>query len=139
LAKNAAFDLKLRVPEWCEEASMEVNGAKQNTACRPGTWAAISRTWSSGDRVTMHLPMHPRLVPVDTQHPNRAAVMVGPVVLVRENQTHMLTGGAEVSQWLESSGSPMEYHTKPQPAGSFVPFYRTGENSGYGMYFDLES
>jgi DUF1680 family protein len=140
LAKSVAFDLKLRVPEWCAEASVDVNGSRESVACRPGTWAVVSRKWNSGDRVTFHVPMHPKLVPIDAQHPNRAAVIVGPVVLVRENSSRFITGHADVSQWLEASGSPMEFRTKPQPVpGPFVPFYRTAQNSGYGMYFDFES
>jgi hypothetical protein len=138
-AKSAAFDVKLRIPEWCEGAWVEVNGSKQDAVCRPGRWAVIQRTWRPGDRLTIHLPMRPRLVRIDPQHPNRVAMVVGPVVLVREHGSRMVTGAGDPAQWLEPSGEPLQYLVKPQPAGRFVPFYRVPENRGYGMYFDLES
>ena len=63
---------------------MKVNGAAQNIACQPGTWAVISRTWAPGDRVTIQIPMQLALAPIDEQHPRRVALTYGPVVLVRD-------------------------------------------------------
>jgi DUF1680 family protein len=139
LSKSLVFDLKLRVPEWCPSASVSVNGVPHSAACSPGKWAVLSRKWNSGDRVAVRLPTQPRLVPVDAQHPHRAAVIVGPVVLVRENDSRIATGGRDIADFLAATGGPLEYRVKPQPAGEFVPFYRVGENTGYGMYFDFES
>jgi hypothetical protein len=138
--RSAAFGLKLRIPEWCMSASIEVNGSKQDVVCQPGKWALVERRWNSGDRLTLRIPMSLRLVPVDQQHPKRAAVMQGPVVLVRLHDPTMFTGGRDPSQWMHPSGRPLEYHIQPQPSGPFVPFYQVGGyTTAYGMYFDLKS
>ena len=46
-------------------------------AVRPGDWAGLERTWRDGDVVEIRIPMEPRMVPVDRQHPRRVAVVRG--------------------------------------------------------------
>jgi hypothetical protein len=136
--KSTAFSLKFRVPEWCEGMSVEVNGSKQDIAARPGTWATLRQRWNRGDLVKVRLPMSPRLVPIDKQHPDRVAVMVGPVVLVRENESRTAVMERDPSKMLPS-GEPLEYRVQAEPSRPFVPFYRVGEGALYGMYFDLQT
>jgi len=134
--KSAAFNLKFRVPQWCEGLSVEVNGSKQNVAARPGSWAILERTWNRGDVVNVRISMSPRFVPIDKQHPHRVAVVVGPVVLVRENESSSAAMELDPSKILPS-GEPLEYRVPAQPDRPLVPFYRVGEGALYGMYFDL--
>jgi DUF1680 family protein len=54
--------LALRVPAWCEEASLNVNGQAVERGATGGTYAVIERTWQSGDVVELELPMLPRLI-----------------------------------------------------------------------------
>jgi len=53
------FPLLLRVPGWCEGASVEVNGRTPTSApaLAPGTYVQIERAWQDGDHVSLHLPM----------------------------------------------------------------------------------
>ena len=51
-----AFPLHLRIPGWCHGASIKVNG-KHVDATPTGGYAVLNRTWTSGDRVELHLPM----------------------------------------------------------------------------------
>jgi len=137
--KSTAFNLKFRVPVWCPGASVEINGSKQEVVCKPGTWATLGRRWNAGDLVKITIPMRPRLVPIDKQHPGRVAVMVGPVVLVRENESRMVAGERDTSKWILPSGEPLGYRVPSQPTPRFVPFYRVGEGASYGMYFDVDA
>jgi len=134
---SAVFDLKFRVPQWSDGLSIEVNGSKQSVASRPGTWATVERKWAAGDVVKVTVPMRPRLVPVDKQHPNRVAVVVGPVVLVREIESSLAVADRDPSKWLSSRGA-LEYRA-PSQFGSYVPFYRVGAGTAYGMYFDVQT
>ena len=118
--------------------SFEINGSKQNVAARPGTWATLKRKWNRGDLVKVRLPMSPRFVPIDKQHPDRVAVVVGPVVLVRENESRAAVMERDLSKLLRS-GEPLEYRVQAQPNRPFVPFYRVGEGASYGMYFDVDT
>jgi DUF1680 family protein len=136
---KVAFDLKFRVPRWSKGVIVKINGEQQNVACEPGTWALIHRTWASGDRVTLQLPMQIAFAPIDEQHPHRVAVTYGPVVLVRNQDPILVPKGSDASQWIVAKGQPLEFSGLTQPHGSFLPFYKVGMGTPYNMYFDLES
>lgn len=87
-APRKAIALRLRIPGWADRAAIRVNGQRHAGAARPGTYAAIRRTWSRGDTVELDVPMRPRLM---VAHPKvrslrgRVAVMRGPVVYCLES------------------------------------------------------
>lgn len=60
VARPVDFSLWLRIPAWCEGASVRVNGEELCTFCQPGSFAEVRRTFSAGDVVELHLPMKPR-------------------------------------------------------------------------------
>ncbi|MGI8880787.1 MAG: glycoside hydrolase family 127 protein [Jatrophihabitans sp.] len=53
------WTLSLRVPEWCEEATVSVAGGASEPVS-PG-YATVRRRWQSGDQVALVLPMPVRL------------------------------------------------------------------------------
>jgi DUF1680 family protein len=72
----------VRIPSWAgSETILTVNGKRVEEAVRPGTFAAIRRTWKDGDRVELEFAMSRRLEAVDAAHPDLVALMNGPVVL----------------------------------------------------------
>ena len=58
----ARFPLWLRVPGWCENAEIKVNGTAQAQA-KAGTFAVLNREWKDGDVVSARFPMTPRVLP----------------------------------------------------------------------------
>jgi hypothetical protein len=56
-----AFPLKFRIPAWCAKPVVKVNDKKQG-GVKPGTFLTLARTWTSGDVVTVDLPMPLRAV-----------------------------------------------------------------------------
>lgn len=52
-----AFPLSLRIPGWCEGASVRVNGRQIAVPASAGSYCTVRRTWHTGDVVTLHLPM----------------------------------------------------------------------------------
>jgi uncharacterized protein len=132
------FDLKFRVPRWAKGANVKVNGVEQSIDCRPGTWAVIRRTWNSGDRVSLQFPMQLRLLPIDPQHPNRVALMFGPVVLVRNQDPILIPKGTDPSAWVVPQGGPLQFSAPAQPHGAFLPFYKVPQGTPYSMYFELQ-
>jgi DUF1680 family protein len=137
--KPVKFSLKFRVPGWTNGAWASVNGIKQDIECRPGTWAAVNRTWNAGDRMEIHLPMKLAFVPIDQQHPYRVAAVYGPVVLVRDQETVLVPNVNDISKWIVSKGEGLEFHAENRTTAGFVPFYQLRARTGYRMYFDLES
>jgi DUF1680 family protein len=75
------FAIQLRIPSWTKDPSVSVNGKRQPLELKPGTFAAIRRTWKTGDRIELHLPMTTRLEAIDPQHPETVALLYGPLVL----------------------------------------------------------
>jgi hypothetical protein len=88
-SRPETFAVFLRIPEWAEGASLTLNGTRDSRKLQPGTFAEIRREWKSGDRIELELPLKMRLEPVDAQHPDRVALVSGPLAL-------MALGGANL-------------------------------------------
>jgi len=78
-SRPAQFPVNLRIPAWADGASVTVNGKRQGA--QPGSFAQIVRQWKTGDRIDLELPLKARLEPIDAQHPDVVALLVGPLVL----------------------------------------------------------
>ena len=55
------FALYLRIPAWAKGTTVEVNG-KDVSGVNAGTYLEIARTWKSGDRVRLDMPMRVQLI-----------------------------------------------------------------------------
>lgn len=56
-AKPVKFPLYLRIPSWCTNASVMVNGAPVNVSVNGASYAKIEKNWQKGDVVELVLPM----------------------------------------------------------------------------------
>jgi DUF1680 family protein len=85
------WSLFLRIPAWCENTSLTVNGEKSDTVCNPGTYAEINRLWHNGDRIELDLPMTPRIIEPDIRIDDirsSLALECGPFVYCIEEADH---------------------------------------------------
>jgi len=82
LAKPAEFGISLRVPYWCKNAQLTVNGKKEKIIAANG-YATIRRKWKTGDRISLTLPMTPR-IEATADDPNVIAMLRGPLVLAAD-------------------------------------------------------
>ncbi|MET3880327.1 beta-L-arabinofuranosidase domain-containing protein [Chitinophaga sp. OAE865] len=57
--KAVVFPLELRIPAWCEEASVLLNGEKLRTA-KGGQVITVNRNWNNNDQLVLQLPMQVR-------------------------------------------------------------------------------
>lgn len=55
--ENVTFPLYLRIPSWCKNASITVNGEKLNADLIAGKYARITREWSDADEIVLTVPM----------------------------------------------------------------------------------
>ena len=78
--KSARFPAYLRIPRWCRNATVAVNGKRLTAPVDAGTFLRIERTWNAGDQVTLDVPMTFRLVLGRKKQAGRVAVMRGPLV-----------------------------------------------------------
>jgi uncharacterized protein len=85
-SEPAEFTLHLRIPAWAKSAKVAVNG-KVVEGAKPGEYLAIHRRWSSGDAVSLNLPMAPEVLasnPRVADNLGRVAVQRGPIVYCME-------------------------------------------------------
>ena len=82
------FTLHLRIPGWCRNAALSVNGEAVDlaSATRDG-YAALTRDWTAGDQVRLDLEMaveRVRAHPEVRQDAGRVALMRGPLLYCLE-------------------------------------------------------
>ncbi|WP_432156238.1 beta-L-arabinofuranosidase domain-containing protein [Streptomyces sp. bgisy153] len=77
---RGTWALRIRIPGWTGGATVSVNGVAQDIPATPGGYATLTRAWTSGDTVTVRLPMRTVVRPANDD-PDVAAVTYGPVVL----------------------------------------------------------
>jgi DUF1680 family protein len=101
------FELALRIPRWCRDFRVDVNGTAIASAPDRG-YAAIDREWQSGDTVTLSLAMpimrmvsHPHI----RQDSGRVALQRGPIVYCVEE----VDNGAALASITLPSDSPLTY------------------------------
>jgi len=79
-ARPERFTLRLRLPAWCEEPGLSVNGQAVAEGLQPGAYALLQREWKAGDRVELTLPMRPRWLAGDHGNGGLFCLVRGPVV-----------------------------------------------------------
>jgi uncharacterized protein len=81
--QERSFTVKLRIPEWCQNASLSVNGEPQERLTIRNGYAQTHQHWQSGDVIELNLPMEVQRVEA---HPSveacvgRVAIQRGPIV-----------------------------------------------------------
>jgi hypothetical protein len=76
-AKNIEFPLYLRIPCWCINAGIKINGHEYDGNFLPGEMIRIQRIWNPGDKIELNLPMK---INLSTWNNSSVAVERGPLV-----------------------------------------------------------
>lgn len=128
--KPAQFPLYLRIPGWCQGASVKVNGADAGIQSRPLQFIQVNQTWADGDTVTLTLPMNVN-VRRWAQNGNSASVDFGPLSFsLKIGEKYVDNGGTE--QWPEQdvfATTPWNYGLildSSDPAKSFEVVHKPG-------------
>ena len=147
MGEEARFAVKIRVPGWVEGMAVTVNGEDLAVACVPGKWAVVDRVWRDGDEIGVRLPMALRAVAVDRQHPQRAALVCGPVVLAQDEaccrRPFSIAPETALETRLVREGRSLRFritNTIPERHSRYLtPLYEFPENWPYWVYFDLRA
>jgi DUF1680 family protein len=97
-SRAAQFPLRLRIPGWCAQPKVTVNGQPLDVACPKGSFLTISRQWRAGDRVELELPMAWRLVRGRKLQEGRVAVLRGPVLFCVNPARNAALQGVDLKQ-----------------------------------------
>ncbi len=103
----ARFPLRLRVPAWATQATVQVAGEAPFSVAA-GSFRRVERTWRAGDTVTLTLPMPLRL---ERRYQNSVAVRRGPLVLALKigEDFRLLHGEAPHADWSVHPATPWNY------------------------------
>ncbi len=134
-ARPNRMAMRLRIPGWLQSApTVKLNGKVLDASAAPGSYLTLNRTWKTGDKVEMELPMH---LHVETMpdDPQMQAFLYGPLVLAGDlggdgltqanvMGPNMRVGAANTVQ----SGSPLgpSNRTPPVPAIDIPTFRAAG-------------
>jgi hypothetical protein len=85
------YTIMLRVPAWCQDATLTINGEPSDQSLTPGSYVALHRSWQVGDQVELRLPMPVRYMeshPHVTENAGRVALTRGPLLYCVEGVDH---------------------------------------------------
>lgn len=109
--KKQALSLYLRIPEWCDNATVKVNGESVDIATKANTYAQVNRVWKKGDVVELDMEMKVKLLesnPLVEETRNQTVVKCGPLVYCLESMD--IEGGKKIDNVLIPAD--MQFTTK---------------------------
>ena len=122
-----SFTLFLRVPDWCSEPSLLVNGCKHSAEVNADGFLEIDGIWEPSDSITLQLPMKVHTsVLSDNNHKHPVFIERGPLVFSKkidfmwyETQERGYTPLPEGWHWYEASANVNFLHHEAQKAFDF--------------------
>ena len=128
--KPVAFPLYLRIPSWCNGASITVNGMDAASSIKPGSYAKLNATWKSGDRIQLKLPMQLNLH-VWQRNKNSMSVNYGPLTFsLKIEEQYVQKDSKSTTQW----DSKWQEHADATPWPAYEIYAASPWN--YGLLFN---
>jgi hypothetical protein len=131
--ENTVFPLYLRIPGWCTNPSLQINGRKVNVNGVPGSYFRIEREWIDGDMVVLRLPME---LGIRTWQVNQNSVSVdyGPMTFsLKIEEEYMKLNSVETAIW----DSRWQEGADPEKWPSFE--INPVSHWNYGLIVDVEN
>jgi DUF1680 family protein len=83
-AEPTEFTLRLRLPGWCQDWELGVNGEEQDMRLDDKGYLVVDRVWSPGDEVELKMDMPVRIVVDALGNMGRVALARGPLVFAAD-------------------------------------------------------
>lgn len=118
-----AFSLRLRIPEWCDDATVEINGESVDTDHDGYGYLELDRTWEN-DQITLSLAQridHMGAHPAVEADAGKVALMRGPLVYCLE----AIDNDRPLHQYVIHPTDPVESEYRENPLD--------GDDSGKGV------
>jgi hypothetical protein len=84
-APKKRFAFKLRLPNWCPNPVIQVNGKRTSLKAANNGYAVLRRKWSAGDRIEARFPLTSRKLAGDHKNEGKVAFLHGPLVLAADD------------------------------------------------------
>ncbi|MDE3181868.1 MAG: glycoside hydrolase family 127 protein [Bacteroidota bacterium] len=130
--KSVQFPLYLRVPGWCNNATVSVNGKSVNVEAKAGSYIRLENNWKKGDVVELTLPMQVVLQQW-TKNKNSVSVNYGPLTFSLKIKEYYKKMDAKDAAEKDSKWQPTADQSK-WPAYEIYP----ASMWNYGLYLTKE-
>ncbi|SFD26553.1 Beta-L-arabinofuranosidase, GH127 [Chitinophaga sp. CF118] len=119
--KTVSFPLYLRIPSWCKNPALKINGKVIALVSNTNGYIKISNTWKNGDKISLQLPME-LTVRKWERNKNSVSVNYGPLtysLLIQENYIQQDSKATAIgdSRWQEGA-DPRKWPSFEIKAGS---------------------
>jgi hypothetical protein len=119
--KAVSFPLYLRIPSWCKNPSLKVNGKTVAVAANANGYIKVNNNWKNGDKISLHFPME-LTVRKWEKNKNSISVNYGPLtysLLIKENYLKQDSKATAIgdSRWQEGA-DPAKWPSFEIKAGS---------------------
>jgi hypothetical protein len=131
--KPVAFPLYLRVPAWCKNPSVKINGKSLALNSNATGYIKLNNTWKNGDKVLLQLPMELQIRKWE-KNKNSVSVNYGPLTYslkIQENYVHKDSKETAIgdSRWQEGADP------KKWPSYEILP----ASDWNYGLILDEQN
>jgi len=109
------FAFKARIPAWCRESTVKLNGKPVDAKIGDDGYAAIKRVWRKGDKVELNFKLEPRVIVGGHKNEGKIAIMYGPLVLAAD-EALLGTNGLQLSAVSIGSSELAALAISPEPA-----------------------
>jgi len=133
MSKPVEFPLYLRIPGWCKNAAIFINGKKVDVKVEAGKASVVTRKWKSGDKVNMDLPMEITVTRWE-KNKNAASVNYGPLTFsLKIKENYIKKGSDKTAIW--DSKWQKGVDTSKWPSWEIYP----ESDWNYGLVLDKEN
>lgn len=97
--KEVSFPVNVRIPEWCSDFSLSVNGEKENAIQGKNGYVTLKKKWKAGDKILLNLDMPVEVVAADPRveaNIGKRAIQRGPLVYCLEETDQTNKNWAEI-------------------------------------------
>lgn len=133
--------IALRMPEWIRPGgTLTIAGRPLDIPLIPGEWAVVDRDWSDGGELEVVFPMGLRTYPISKEHPERAALLYGPILLSAVGKHRRMAGSISNPEGIAVQRDGLTFAAR-DPEGNevlFRPLYSFAEREWYTTYMDFD-
>ncbi|ADQ06238.1 protein of unknown function DUF1680 [Caldicellulosiruptor hydrothermalis 108] len=138
--KPVYFDLKLRIPKWCESFKVYINDREEGKIVKEKGYIVLSRIWNGNDEILLKLTTLPKKI---RSHPRvrdnigKITIMKGPILYCLEEADN----GPNLHELFISKDSKLELKFEPEILNGLYVIYADGfrideEDFGDELYRD---
>jgi len=141
-SQSASWTIYLRIPSWTtDKATITVNGQASTVKITPGTYAAFTQQWVSGNTITADFPMNfyaEKIQDTRSQYNPEYAFLYGPLLLAGLTNSPFLPGSPTDLSWFQRTSTTSLNFTAKDENGqvvNFIPLLNV-MSEHYTIYFN---